>query len=179
MKTKVVNIVGGPGAGKSTITAGVYYELKKKKLNVEISSEYAKDLVYENRMETFKDELYIFSKQAHRLFRLKNKVDYIITDRPLIMSVVYNNYYNPESNDWNKAFSELVFETWKRYDNKVYLIKRVNDYIQEGRNESEEQAIELDELFKRKLEEYGIEYQIVNGDESAVEFIVEDILKGN
>lgn len=176
MKTKVINIVGGPGAGKSTITAGVFYELKKRALNAEISSEYAKDLVYENRSETFKDELYIFSKQAHRLFRLKNKVDYIVTDRPLIMSVVYNQFYNPETNEWNKAFNEIVKQTWNRYDNYVYLINRVKDYQHEGRNESYEQAIELDKLFKEKLEEYGIKYKIVNGDETAVKAIIDDIL---
>lgn len=176
MKTKVINIVGGPGAGKSTITAGVFYELKKRALNAEISSEYAKDLVYENRSETFKDELYIFSKQAHRLFRLKNKVDYIVTDRPLIMSVVYSQFYNPETNEWNEAFNEIVRQTWSRYDNYVYLINRVKDYQHEGRNESYEQAVELDKLFKEKLEEYGIKYKIVNGDETAVKAIIDDIL---
>ena len=49
-------------------------------------SEFAKDLVYENRMDTMKDELYIFAKQNHRLFRVKDKVDVIITDRPLLLT---------------------------------------------------------------------------------------------
>ena len=177
--TKVINIIGGPGAGKSTIASGVYYKLKLLGYNVEIASEYAKDLVYENRSETFKDELYIFSKQAHKLFTLKNKVNYIVTDRPLIMSLVYNEFYNSdkENAEWNKAFNGIVRETWNRYDNIVYVLNRTNDYVQEGRNESEEQAVMLDEMFKKKLTEYGVDYKVINGDPLAADIIVNEIEK--
>lgn len=43
----VVNLIGGPGCGKSTTTAGLFYELKKKGYNCEMSLEFAKDKVYE------------------------------------------------------------------------------------------------------------------------------------
>ena len=175
--TRIINIIGGPGAGKSTLAAGVFYELKMKGYNVELSSEYAKDLVYENRSETFKDELYIFAKQAHRLFSLRNKVDIVVTDRPLIMSLVYNEYYNtaPDAKEWNNAFNNIVRETWNRYDNIVYVLNRVNEYHHEGRNENEDQAKELDEMFKKKLEQYGVNYKLIDGDESGIKTIVDDI----
>ena len=52
---------------------------------------YAKEFVWEQHQETFKNEFYFFAKQQHRLFRLNGKVNYIITDRPLILFVFYNN----------------------------------------------------------------------------------------
>lgn len=58
----VINLWGGPGCGKSTTMARIFSELKVKGYNVEMVSEFAKDLVYEKRDETMKDELYIFAK---------------------------------------------------------------------------------------------------------------------
>ena len=67
-KTLVINLFGGPGCGKSTTMARLFADLKTMGYNVEMVSEFAKDLVYEMRQETMKDELYIFAKQHHRLF---------------------------------------------------------------------------------------------------------------
>ena len=87
--TLVVNLLGGPGVGKSTLTAAIFAKLKDAGVDCEMASEFAKELVWEQRNETFKDELYIFAKQAHRLFRLNGKVDVVITDRPLILTCFY------------------------------------------------------------------------------------------
>lgn len=43
----VVNLFGGPGCGKSTTMARLFADLKTRGLNVEMVSEFAKDLVYE------------------------------------------------------------------------------------------------------------------------------------
>jgi adenylate kinase family enzyme len=93
METKVINLVGAPGAGKSTIASQLFSRMKWEGYDVELVSEYAKELVWEERMETMKNEVYLFGKQHQRLFRLKNKVQYIITDRPLILSQFYNSKY--------------------------------------------------------------------------------------
>ena len=71
----VVNIFGGAGVGKSTVSAELFAKLKKKGLEVEYVTEFAKDLVWEKRDETFKDQAYIFGKQYHRIFRVIDKVD--------------------------------------------------------------------------------------------------------
>ena len=44
-KTLVVNLLGAPGSGKSTIAASIFSKLKFQNLNVELVSEYAKELV--------------------------------------------------------------------------------------------------------------------------------------
>lgn len=174
-KTKVINLIGGPGSGKSTTAAGLFSEMKMRGYNVELSLEFAKDLVYEGRNETFKDELYIFGKQAHSLFRLDGKVDYIITDRPLIMSQVYNEYYSKRTNSkkWNIDFNALVKDTWDRYDNTTIFLTRKKPFISTGRNENEIQAKELDKLFKKFLNKNNIPYITVDGDNNAVTKIIE------
>ena len=49
-------VFGGPGCGKSTLMARIFAELKTRGYDCEMVTEFAKDLVWEKRDETFKDE---------------------------------------------------------------------------------------------------------------------------
>lgn len=146
----VINFFGGPGAGKSTTMARLFADLKSKGINCEMVSEFAKDLVYENRMDTMKDELYIFAKQNHRLFRVKDKVDVIITDRPLLLTCVYDSLYG--END--QALHDLVRKTFKSYNNvNIFLDNRNIPYKEnEGRIQSEEEANSIGYFIREELE---------------------------
>ena len=88
------------------------------------------------------------------------KVDYMVTDRPLIMSNMYHNFWMEKDwpDEWNEAFYKMVKETWDLYDNRVYLINRVIPYSANGRNENEEEALRQDKLTKKWLDDYGIDY---------------------
>lgn len=46
-KCTVINLFGGPSAGKSTLAAGVFYNLKCMGINCELITEYPKDKVWE------------------------------------------------------------------------------------------------------------------------------------
>ena len=175
-KTKIINFIAGAGAGKSTMCAGVFSKLKMNGVDCELSSEYAKELVWESRNETFKDEVYIFAKQNHRLFRLNGKVDVVITDRPLIMSNIYNKYYNPDRKEFNKIFEDFVKANWNMYDNVNIFINRVKEYNPNGRNETLEQALELDTLFKNYLDTNKIDYICVDGNEKGLDDAVNYII---
>ena len=120
MKTTVINLIGSPGTGKSTIAAELFAKMKWLGFDVELVSEYAKELVWEQRHETFKNELYLFAKQHHRLFRLKGKVKFIITDRPLILSLFYNGKYG----DGSENFKNLVLEEVNKFDNVNIFLHR-------------------------------------------------------
>jgi MinD-like ATPase involved in chromosome partitioning or flagellar assembly len=78
---KVVNIFSGPGTGKSTTAAELYVLLKKKKgLRVEMVKELAAELVHAESFLALKDLPYMRCAQNHRLFMLKDKVDYLLVD---------------------------------------------------------------------------------------------------
>ena len=138
----VINLFGAPGSGKSTTMARLFADLKQEGYNVEMVSEFAEDLVYENRIDATKDELYIFAKQNHRLFKVKDKVDIVITDRPLLLTCVYDKLYG--END--KNLHELVRTTFDKYNNvNILLIPEGAKYQTDGRLQDEK---EVNEIFK-------------------------------
>ena len=87
----LINLYGAPGAGKSTGAAYVFSKLKMNGINAELVTEFAKDKVWEESKEVFKNQAYIFGKQYFRISRCEDKVDVIVTDSPLLLSIIYNN----------------------------------------------------------------------------------------
>ena len=149
--TLVINLFGGPGCGKSTTMARLFADLKARGYNVEMVSEFAKDLVYEQRQETMKDELYIFAKQHHRLFRVNDKVDVIITDRPLLLTNIYARLYLPDD-EYRKDLIRLVRTTFQTFNNfNLYLNREGIEYKTEGRLQNLEQSKEIDDLTLKEL----------------------------
>lgn len=43
--TSVINLIGGPGSGKSTTAAGLFFRMKSMGVRCELVTEYAKELV--------------------------------------------------------------------------------------------------------------------------------------
>lgn len=157
--TLIVNLFGGAGIGKSTLMARIFSELKIQGYDCEMVTEFAKDLVWEKRNETFKDELYIFAKQNHRLFRVNGKVDIIVTDRPLLLTNAYNQ------ND--KELCSLCLKTFNQYNNLNFLLKRETVYQENGRKQSEEEAMQIDKITQDLLESNEINYYTVNNNDLA------------
>lgn len=95
--TKVINLFGGPNSGKSTVAAGLFFNLKLKHLHCEIVREYIKSWAWENKKPGTYDAPYIFGKQLRYESMLYGKVDYIVTDSPLILSAFYEELHEDES----------------------------------------------------------------------------------
>ena len=157
--TLIVNLFGGAGIGKSTLMARIFSELKVQSYDCEMVTEFAKDLVWEKRNETFKDELYIFAKQNHRLFRVNGKVDIIVTDRPLLLT----NAYNQD----DEELCSLCLKTFNQYNNLNFLLKRQTVYQENGRNQSEKEAIQIDKITQDLLKSNEINYYTVNNNDLA------------
>jgi len=166
----VINLFGGPGCGKSTTAAGVFCILKLHNLEVEYVDEFCKGLVWEERHFTFENQLYLFTKQQHRIWRAANKVDAVITDSPVLLSCVYRRH---ETSD---AFKQLVLETHNSYNSLNFLLKRRKKYCTIGRNETEQEAKILDCVIKETLEKYKIPYYEVSDTYEAINEIAGIIL---
>lgn len=167
MKLRVINLWAGPGAGKSTTAAGLFHQMKLKGLSVELVTEYAKDMVWEGRKNILEDQLYITAKQNRRLHRLQGKVTWAVTDSPLLLGMHYC------ANDVIRdSYVALLKDIWNQYDNHNFFIQRAKKYVKTGRNQTEDEAKNVDyELLKLFLEN-DIKTKVIKGDHHAPETII-------
>lgn len=157
----------GPDVGKSTIASYIFSKIKMStKYTAEYISEYAKDCVYENRLNILKnDQLYILAKQNHRLVMIKNYEkcpDFVITDSPLLLS----NIYGELNNSISDTFKSLVLEIFNSYKNINFFIERGSNikYEVNGRIQNEDEAKRLDNKIKDHLNKYSIKFDILKYD---------------
>lgn len=157
---RVINLFGAPGSGKSTLAAGLFYELKMKHINVELVTEYAKDMVWEERHNIFQDQIYILGKQNRRLLRLKDKVDLVVTDSPIIMGITYM-----VATPYDETLSNLIAEVFLTYNNFNVFVNRKHQYSEIGRNQNEYEAEIKAKEIKQLLDHFDIPYIEVNSNE--------------
>ena len=156
----VINLFGGPGSGKSTTAAHLFTRLKTSHFNAELITEYAKDLTWEKRLNILEeDQLYILAKQHRRLLRIKDHVEYAISDSPLVLSPVYFGM-NKYTNFSYKTFNELTLELFKNYPNVNILLNRREDniYQAEGRNQDLKTAEKIDKEIEKYLYKNNIRF---------------------
>ena len=167
-KTIIVNLFGGPGSGKSTTAAGLFHKLKINGINCELVTEFAKHITWKEDFNTLKNQIYVFAKQHDRMFHLKDKVDVIITDSPIIMGLSYCNW-----DLMSRSFEQLVVDEFNRTDavNINYFINRVKEYNPSGRSQTEEEAKEKDMEIITLLNKYDVFFQTIDGDENAVDWL--------
>lgn len=141
-KLTVINILGGPGVGKSTVAAELFANMKKKGMKVELIHEIAKDFVWERWDHIFREQDYIFAHQ-HRLQRrlVGHDIDYVVIDSSLILGL----FYTPD--DFPPSFKQFLIDVYHSYDNMNIFLQRSDQipYVQSGRNQNEEQARDIDQ----------------------------------
>jgi len=155
-KTLVVNLLAGPGAGKSTMAAALFARLKWLGVDCELAAEYAKDLVWEKRDKTFENQVYIFGKQHHRIFRLLGQVEVVITDSPLLLTPIYDG-------EKRETLKKLVFEESNKCNNLNILVTRRKDYNPNGRLHTESHAHRVDGTVKNFLVKNRIPFKEIVG----------------
>lgn len=169
-QTKIVNLFAGPGAGKSTLAAGLFYELKMKFLNVELVTEYAKDMTWAQRTYELGNQPYVFGKQYHRMFRLMGKVDIIITDSPLLLCCFYAANKSP------KSFKTCVIDIVNTMENLNYFVVRQKPYNSLGRNQTENEAMDIDNAIIDLLDDHGGEYSKLMGTPEGLQCLVDNVI---
>ena len=166
---KIINLFSGPGSGKSTTAAGLFYHMKCAGVEVELVQEYAKDMVWEGRHNILEDQIYIFAKQQRRIARLKNHgLDWVITDSPIPLGLCYTR---PE--DMSESFQDLVMQVFNSYENHNFYLTRNVQYNPNGRNQkTEQEAVQVDNKLTHMLISNKIPHMTVMGGTSAVKDIL-------
>ena len=168
--TKIINLFGGPGSGKSTTAALLFGRMKLLGYNVELVTEFAKQMVWQERQKILThQQSYVHAKQLHYLDSVVGKVDYIVTDSPTLLSAIY------APTPYTEGFDDFVINTFIQYDNLNFFIERLKQYNPVGRNQTQSEAIEIDNKIKTFLYENNIFHYGIGGDENAPLKILEII----
>lgn len=182
-QTKVINLFGAPGVGKSTISAGLFYEFKKHGISCELVSEYAKDIVYDDTHILLENQLHVFSEQFRRQYRLLNKVDYIITDSPLLLAIVYYDWFDNKrkgpklSSTFRYNFREFMRTTFNEFNNlNYYVLDKSDIYDPNGRIHDQIDSKKLDEMIKRELNATSNAYYEYVYREDGVKYIFDKLI---
>lgn len=143
--------------------------MKCANTSVELVTEYAKDLTWENRFNVLKDQLYIFGKQQRRVDRLRmHNIEFVITDGPSLLGLIY---YNAPHED---KFTDLAIAMYNENNNVNYFIERSFEYDPVGRTQTEEESVEVDIRVEQMLINNNIPYTTVKA-HSAIDDILSDI----
>lgn len=162
-RTKVINCFGGPGTGKTTTALGLTNMLKKQGISCEYVSEYAKDLTWEDNQWGLVCQPAIAGEQIGRLHKVDGKVDFIITDSPLIINLLHDGFGVTEN------YKKWLVEVFEMFDNINILLtvdRESREYETAGRIESKERAIEMDKENNDLLLRWDVPFATFNVNEN-------------
>lgn len=159
--TKVINLLGGPGIGKTTTALSITVILKYKKYSVEYIPEVAKELVWKND-HRIKNQEYLFKKTVEILSSIYGKVDYIVTDGSFLIGLYYNKYFNK----YDRYLENKIIQESKKYTNVNIFLQRSSNIVYEniGRLQNEKESIEIDNKLIELFNIFNIPYNIATID---------------
>lgn len=150
----IINAFGGPGSGKSTACMEICAGLKKMGYSAEYVQEYAKDLIYDNQMDLLdgseRNQFLILAEQLKRMDFYYGKVDFIVTDSPILLNGIYNQELTP-------AYNEMIQNLHSQYKNFCFFVKRdPESFEQSGRIHNLDESIHKDHEIMDMLKQNNI-----------------------
>lgn len=163
MQTKVINLFGGPNTGKSTLQADLYTDMKKQGYKVEMVREVAKKWAWAKRPINELNQLNIIGEQIKDESELYGKVDYIITDSPIMLGAFYMDFNHGEffMRDMVVKYMDFAEKYDVSYQN--FLLDRTHIPFEPfGRFENVYALQNLDQCLKEFLQESRLDYYALN-----------------
>ena len=146
----VFNLIGGPGAGKSTASAALFVALKNKGVRAELVGEAAKEIIYDGRTAFLGNQILMLGMQYERIRRLaRSGCDVAICDSPLIQNPYYGRdlFYYKEL----QAIAKIIDQEFTNYN---VWVKRTTPFDSFGRvQKTVEEAAEFDDIVRSLFKE--------------------------
>lgn len=176
-QTYVINIIGGPGIGKTTISALLFANLKIKGYICEYVQEFAKKLVWLKDYDTLNNQFFVSREQYTLLKQIDGHVDFLITDGPLIHGIYYNKY-NKDNNSNIDKVEKFILNSINKFKNINIVLDRVDrDYEKEGRIQTEQEAKDIDVILRHILRTNNYTFSSFRAEPDEIENIVNEVIK--
>lgn len=140
--------------------------------------EFPKALAWDNNQSAIQDQLYVLANQHRGIVKSYGKVDYIVLDSPIILSLVYRNMYEgtsyPSTLYSSDHFDKLVIDIHNQYDSINILLERSDSGIHNNdeRYQNLEESIKLDNKIEETLINNNIPYHKIKVGNNTVKKIV-------
>lgn len=170
--TVVVNFWGGPGSGKSSLTGGLFYNLKTKHLiRSEMAREIAKVLVWDGRHKMLQQQGLVTALQKQEIDIVHDHVNVVICDSPILLGSIYAPKHYPQS------YHDFLLWQHNQYDNINIVVNRNKPFDPNGRMHNEEEAADAHLEIIQLLNKNGFAYFETTSDglEEVTAYVVEQI----
>lgn len=136
-KLKVINLYGAPSSGKSTLAAYVFAKMKAAGYDIELVTEYAKELILDDNLSALNNQPLLLGNQFNRVRRLEGKFEWCISDSPIRLNQVYGEKYH--TLDWHYTVCGLD-DSFKNYD---FILPTIHESKSNGRVHSYEDSMKI------------------------------------
>lgn len=151
------HLFGGPGIGKSTAAWTAAAWLKKRGASVELANEFVKRWAWQGREIKPVDEPVISGQQLAEEADLLGRVDFIVTEKPILLGLTYCRLYQPP--EITRAVEETIATCYAHAASvghqrvNVLLRRAAGNYDTRGRYENRVQAELIDCIAEQVLGE--------------------------
>ena len=164
-KLTVINMFAGPGVGKSITAHFLTGALACEGFNVEYVPEYAKDLTWGKQYSLLVEQGFILAHQYEAVRKLVgHDIDFAVLDTSILLGLMYMPPWYPAS------FKPFLMDMYNSYDNiNIYLQRNPKiPYVETGRNQTYEEALQKDKEVLEFLNHEKIRYDVVMAGDDAV-----------
>lgn len=182
-----ISFWGGPGAGKTSMAAKLYAEMKAGAYKVYFSEESVNPWIYQGRVppEGY-DDLLLFAQQIYaeevRMNPRKGgaekpqatAADYVVTDCPPLMCCVYNQRRGVP---YHNHLVKIALEYEKAYPSLNIFMGRPANYDEGERFHSRKEAEEIDQKMRDCLRQHHLKFREipVTGAGEVVQYVLSEI----
>ena len=173
----IINFVGGPGSGKTAMCCLLFAEMKMRGISVEYVPEIAKSLVWTKQFDLLNNQHYVSMKQYEHIKAVYGKVDFVLTDGPLLHGIHYNRT-NPENYCDAGKVEKMILSMLTEFDN-IYIHVTQGNFAYEriGRLETEEQSKQISKDIEQLLLSLGLQYHKIESGRNALPSIVSHLIE--
>ena len=150
----LINLTGGPGAGKTTLSYYLAYRLKKAGIRTELTSEASRELIYAYPpdrvpLQLLDNQILVVGEQYERVLRLKRHgFEVAVCDSAMEQQIIYF-----KGHPYEKTLEAVVADTAKQFETySVFIRPKPGVYDPESRTQrTEAEARALDKDVRKRF----------------------------